>query len=114
MRILVFIFLLAMVQSTWAQTPRKIDGLEYRGTGVAEHQEGCEGCGNVGMVRFLPDGRLDYLLPGSDMVDRRVYTRKGDRITLEGGKVTMELRGDSLFLEAFDHRYPYVRVRVME
>ncbi|MCB9184011.1 MAG: hypothetical protein H6591_08830 [Flavobacteriales bacterium] len=114
MRTLVLIILLAMVLSTWAQTPRKLDGLEYRGTGVAEHQEGCEGCGNVGMVRFLPDGRLDYLLPGSDMVDRRMYTRNGDRIMLDGGKVTMEVRGDSLLINAYDHRYPYVRVRLLE
>ncbi len=114
MRTLVLIILLAMVLSTWAQTPRKLDGLAYRGTGVAEHQEGCEGCGNVGMVRFLPGGRLDYLMPGSDMVDRKAYTRKGDRIMLEGGKVTMKLRGDSLFLEAFDHGYTYVRVRGLD
>lgn len=110
MRNLVFIFLFATVQSAWAQSPRKLDGLEYRGTGEAEHQEGCEGCGNVGMVRFLPDARLDYLLPGSDIIDRKRYTRKGDRLSLEGGHMTMELKGDSLFIDAYGHRYPYIRM----
>lgn len=110
MRHSVALFFFAISTLAVAQTPRSLDGLEYYGTGTAEHQEGCEGCGNVGMVRFLPDARLDYLLPGSDIIDRKGYVRKGDRLTLEGGRMSMELTGDSLFIHAYDQRYPYIRV----
>lgn len=97
-----------------AQTMQKLDGRVYRGTGNAERMEGCEGCGNRGTVRFLTGGEVDYLLPGSDIMDRRAYARKGDRITLEGGGMVMELKGDSLFILAHDYRYPYVRDRRSE
>lgn len=92
-----------------AQSTRKLEGLIYHGTVAAEPMEGCEGCGNRGRVSFLADSRLDYLLPGSDIIDRRTYTRKGDRLTLEGGDIVIELKGDSLFVLAHDYRYPYVR-----
>jgi hypothetical protein len=108
MRQLILLLFSITATAVWAQIPRTLEGSEYRGTGEAEHQEGCEGCGNVGMVRFLPGSKLDYLLPGSDILDRKTYTQKGDRLTLEGGQMTMELKGDSLFIHAHGHRYPYI------
>ncbi|MCB0771387.1 MAG: hypothetical protein KDC00_13385 [Flavobacteriales bacterium] len=114
MRVVNILLLCMVVYASNAQIPRKLDGLEYHGTGKAEHQEGCEGCGNVGMVRFLSGSRLDYLLPGSDMMDRRTYMIKGERVLLEGGGMIIELRVDSLFLHDYDHVYPYIRISEAE
>lgn len=97
-----------------AQVPSGLDGMEYHGTGQASYQEGCEGCGSRGMVRFMVGSTVDLLLPGSDIMDRRSYTRKGDRLTLQGGDIVMELKGDSLFVIAHDHRHPYVREKRAE
>ena len=110
MRTLLLPFLLLSI-GAFAQSPRSITGLEYRGTAEAVWQEGCEGCGNPGRIRFLKDNMVDYSLPGSDTPNRMTYSRKGDRITLEPSDWTMELKGDSLFFTAYDYRHSYIRVR---
>jgi hypothetical protein len=110
MRILLLPFLLFALGAS-AQTPKSLTGLEYRGTAEAVWQEGCEGCGNPGHIQFRKDNTVDYSLPGSDTPDRVKYSRSGDRITLEPGNWTMELKGDSLFFTAYNYRHSYIRVR---
>lgn len=114
MRCLIILSFLCAAHGMTAQVPSGLDGMEYHGTVEASYQEGCEGCGNRGMVRFMAGSTVDLLLPGSDIMDRRSYTRKGDRLTLQGGDIVMELKGDSLFVIAHDHRHPYVREKRAE
>lgn len=52
---------------------------------------------------------LVHLLFGPDIIDRKRSTRKGDRITLECGHMTMERKGDPLFLHAPGLRHPCIR-----
>lgn len=107
----VLLSILFMVHAgLFAQVDTKLDGRTYEGTGKAEPMEGCEGCGNRGTVRFLPGARVDYLLPGSDMMDRRAYTRDGDLLLLEGGRVSMELHGDTLYVHFNGLVHTYSRV----
>lgn len=94
----------------FAQTPKVLDGLEYRGTTEATFQEGCEGCGNPGHVAFEGKDRMDFTLPGADIIGSARYTRKGNVLRLLDSDWTMELKGDSLFFTAYDYRHAYVRV----
>jgi hypothetical protein len=110
MRTLVLPFLLLSIGAI-AQSPKSLTGLEYQGTAEAVWQDGCEGCGNPGHIKFLKDNMVDYSLPGSDTPNRVKYSRKGDRIALEPGDWTMELKGDSLFFTAYNYRHSYIRVR---
>jgi hypothetical protein len=110
MRTLLLPFLLLSFGTT-AQSPKSLTGLEYRGSAEAVWQEGCEGCGNPGHIKFLKDNMVDYSLPGSDTPNRVKYSRSGNRITLEPSDMTMELKGDSLFVTAYGYRHGYVRVR---
>ncbi len=110
MRTLLLPFLLLSIGAI-AQSPKSLTGLEYRGTAEAVWQDGCEGCGNPGHIRFLKDNMVDHSLPGSDTPNRMTYSRKGDRITLEPSDWTMELKGDSLFFTAYNYRHSYIRVR---
>jgi len=110
MRILLLPFLLFAL-GAFPQSPKSLTGLEYRGTAEAVWQEGCEGCGNPGHIRFLKDNTVDFSLPGSDTPNRVKYSRSGDRITLEPGNGSMELKGDSLFFTAYNYRHSYIRVR---
>lgn len=110
MRILILPFVLFAL-GAFAQAPKTLNGLEYRGTGEAVWQEGCEGCGNPGRIRFLKDNTVDFSLPGSDTPNRMSYTRNGDRLNLEAESWTMELKGDSLFFTAYNYRHSYMRVR---
>jgi hypothetical protein len=110
MRILFLPFFLFAL-GAFAQTPKTLNGLEYRGTSEAVRQEGCEGCGNPGRIRFLKDNTVDFSLPGSDTPNRMTYSRKGDHMTFGPGDWTMELKGDSLFFTAYDYRHSYIRVR---
>lgn len=114
MRCLFILFFLCAAHGMQAQVPSSLEGVEYHGIGEASYQEGCEGCGNRGMVRFMTGSKVDLLLPGSDIMDRRTYTRKGDHLLLQGGDILMELKGDSLFVIAHDHRHPYVREKGAE
>ncbi len=93
-----------------AQTPTTLNGLEYRGTSEATHQEGCEGCGNPGHVSFEEGRRADFTLPGSDIIGTLEYTRKGNTLSLVDTDWTMELKGDTLFFTAYDYRHVYLRV----
>lgn len=111
MRIALGLLFVCSIAEMSGQSMLDLTGTWYEGTIGAEPSPGCEGCGNRGVVHFIPGGMVDYLLPGSDMMDRKPYTRQGEQITLEGGRITMRLKGDSLFLDAYDHRHPYVRVR---
>jgi hypothetical protein len=110
MRTLLLPFLLLSIGAI-AQSPKSLTGLEYRGTAEAVWQEGCEGCGNPGHIMFLKDNMVDYSLPGSDTPNRVKYSRSGNRITLEPSDMTMELKGDSLFVTAYNYRHSYIRVR---
>ena len=94
-----------------AQAPKNLTGVEYVGTSKAEHQEGCEGCGNPGHVSFEEGGRADFTLPGSDIIGTLRYTRKGDKLSIVDTDWTMELKGDTLFFTAYDYRHVYLRVR---
>ncbi len=94
-----------------AQTPKNLSGLEYVGTSEAEHQEGCEGCGNPGHVSFEEGGSADFTLPGSDIIGTLRYTRKGDKLSIIDTDWTMELKGDTLFFTAYDYRHVYLRKR---
>lgn len=107
MRILLLPFLL-FAFGAFAQTPNFLTGLEYRGTAEAVWQEGCEGCGNPGHVRFVHGAVVDFTLPGSDIIDRRRYVRKGATLELEGG-IRIDLAGDSLFIHSRGARYAYVK-----
>ena len=94
-----------------AQTPKVLDGLEYRGTSEATFQEGCEGCGNPGHVEFEGKDRMDFTLPGADIIGTARYTRKGNLLRLVDSDWTIELKGDSLFFTAYEYRHTYRRVR---
>jgi hypothetical protein len=107
MRSLVLPFTLLSIGAI-AQSHMSLTGLEFRGTAEAVWQEGCEGCGNPGHIRFLKDNMVDYSLPGSDTPNRVNYSRSGDRIALEPGDWTMELKGDSLFFTAYGYRHTYL------
>ena len=87
---------------------QSLAGSTFLGTGSVRHQPGCEGCGNAGRITFLEGLQVDLLMPGSDIMDRRGYARKVDRIELDNG-MTAELREDSLFLSAYGHRHVFVR-----
>lgn len=114
MRNLLLLFMLFAATGMMAQSTGSLVGWRFEGTVEAEATPGCEGCGNRGMVHFRSTSEVDFLLPGSDMMDRRKYQRKGEYITLDGGRITMWIQGDSLFLDAYDRRHPYVRVRKVE
>lgn len=108
MRILPVLAVCWLPISGHGQAP-PLDGITFRGTLPAEHRAGCEGCGNSGTITFRPGSVVDVLLPGSDIMDRKTYIRAGDRLTLEGGQVSMQMQGDTLFVRAYEQRYIYVR-----
>ncbi|HOP43528.1 MAG TPA: hypothetical protein PLA11_08400 [Flavobacteriales bacterium] len=87
---------------------QSLAGSSFQGTGSVQPRPGCEGCGNADRIAFLEGLQVDLLMPGSDIMDRRGYARKGDRIELDNGMVG-ELRGDSLFLNAYGHRHVFLR-----
>ena len=87
---------------------QSLAGSSYQGAGSVQPRPGCEGCENAGRIAFLEGLQVDLLIPGSDIMDRRGYARKGDRIELDNGMVG-ELRGDSLFLNAYGHRHVFLR-----
>ena len=111
MRILLSLLLVTHVSLLLAQTPKALNGLQYRGTAEAEHQDGCEGCGNPGHVAFGPGNTVNYTLPGADIIGSEGYKRKRDTVRLAESKFTMELSGDTLFFTAYDHRHVYLRSR---
>jgi hypothetical protein len=108
MRILLTIMLCGLACTAFAQAPARLQGLEYRGTAEVQWQEGCEGCGNPGHVRFVQGNAVDFTLPGSDIIDRRRYVRKGGTLEVEGG-IRIDLAGDSLFIHSRGARYAYVK-----
>jgi hypothetical protein len=99
-----------MALQALAQSDSSLDGSVYRGTEAGEFREGCEGCGNPGEVEFLPHGRVDCSLPGSDTPAILNYMRDGNLITIEDGDWIMELSDDTLFFTAYDYRHVYLRV----
>lgn len=111
MRSTLIILFAVVTLSAKAQQPSDLTGRRYVGSGEAHPTPGCEGCGNRGSIEFLPNAMVDYLLPGSDIMERRTYTRQGALLTLEGGGIAMEVRGDSLYVDAYGHRHPYVADR---
>lgn len=90
MRSALIILFAVVTLSAKAQQPSDLTGRRYIGTGEAHPTPGCEGCGNRGSVEFLPNAMVDYLLPGSDIMERRTYTRQGALLTLEGGGIAIK------------------------
>ncbi|MBK8497514.1 MAG: hypothetical protein IPL52_01530 [Flavobacteriales bacterium] len=97
--------LFAFAMASAAQTPKNLAGLHYRGTSEAKFQEGCEGCGNPVHVEFREDGDVDLSLPGSDTPGSMRYKRTGNTIRLPGSKWRMVLKGDTLYVTAYDYRH---------
>ncbi|MCB0810177.1 MAG: hypothetical protein KDB96_12940, partial [Flavobacteriales bacterium] len=56
---------------------QSLAGSSFQGTGSVQPRPGCEGCGNAGRIAFLEGLQVDLLMPGSDIMDRRGYARKG-------------------------------------
>lgn len=111
MRTFTTILLACLAVMVHAQTPTKLEGMEYRGTSASKYQEGCEGCGNPGHVSFREGGLADFTLPGSDIIGTLAYTRKGNKLSIVDTDWTMELKGDTLFFTAYDFRHVYLRAR---
>ncbi len=68
-----------------APVPGQVAGRVYVGSPTGQKSEtGCEGCGQPGEFSFSTDGRVHFVLPGSDILDAGDFKQVGDRITITG------------------------------
>lgn len=64
-------------------SPLIVKGNLYEEEGEAEHQEGCEGCGNLGFYEFQGNGKtVEYLRSGFDIINSGTYTQKGNQVII--------------------------------
>jgi len=84
-----------------------VRGKEFLEVGVAEFQEGCEGCGNLGSFHFLANGKeVDYLLSGSDIFSFGKYTQVGSQVSIpEEISFTISEDGETLTENKYGTEY---------
>lgn len=88
-----------------------VKGKSFLEEGEAHFQEGCEGCGNLGGFDFLKNGKeVEYLLPGSDIIDFAKYTQVGNQVIIGNGETTFTVseNGNHLTDNKYGTRYTIV------
>lgn len=70
-----------------------VSGKIFIGKEEAQHQDGCEGCGNRGQITFFENGKADLLFSGSDIMESATYTQSKGKIIF-GDKLDFTLSED--------------------
>ena len=72
-----------------------VKGKSFLEDGVAEFQEGCEGCGNLGSFDFLKNGKeVEFLFSGSDIFEYGPYIQEGNQVIIAGGVKVFTVSAD--------------------
>ncbi len=75
-----------------------LQGKVYKGiVDSTEIQPACEGCGQPGYFEFQADNQVEYLLPGSDIIESGPYKQVGRWVYIYDLKLKFNAGADTLF-----------------
>lgn len=95
---LLFIGVFPLLCSAQKAASPSLEGKVYHGiVDSTEFQPGCEGCGQPGFFEFQADNQVEYLLPGSDIIEEGPYKQTGRWVYIHDLELKFNAGADTLF-----------------